>query len=142
MDFTKEELFLLKNRIRPFSTKNTNKQPILFDNLQNKHITRIRSAKNFHKLKKKKKNPKRKTEQFGFIQNPIKTNTFNESLNSSNSKLKKFQLNEKFPAWTLERSDFQQTLHYPEFNINSKILKICEKQFFKNNFSKQNKKII
>ena len=83
-------------------------------------------------MEKNTQNLIRKSEQFGIIKNPIKTNTLNESRKSSSSKLKKFQLNEKFPAWTLERNDFQQTLQSPEFNINSKILKICEKQFFKN----------
>ena len=102
---------------RPLSTKNSRPNEFFYDSLQKKHMTRIQSAK------------------LGINGNPEKNpslfnneNTVNHTYKSSSSRLKHFQLNEKFPSWALERTDFQFKLQCPEFNLNSKILKVCEKQ--------------
>lgn len=108
-------------KARPMSTKNlTNNQPVIYDSFQKKHIERINSARDLKK------------EDIIIKKNTIKTisneNNSNIALKRRKSKLKNFQVNEKFPAWILERSDFQNKLQSPEFNLNYKILKICEKQ--------------
>lgn len=113
------------------STKKTPQIEIFYDSLQKKHINRIRSAKIFGKSKKNR------VKMINFTNNnrkesakPIKStdlqkiNTFKLS-----EILKEKKPHEKFPAWVLERNDFQAKLQSPEFNLNSKILKICEKPF-------------
>ena len=104
---------------RPLSTKNSRPTEFVYDSFQKKHMTRIQSAKqaiNPGNIQKNQTNFQNK-------------NTINHAFKSSSSKLKQFQLNEKFPSWALERNDFQFKLQCPEFNLNSKILKVCEKQY-------------
>jgi len=116
--------FFPKKHIRPLSTKNSKPSEFFYDCLQKKHMTRIKSAKQIP-LSKVQPN----LIQSGITNKPSEnTLNSNPSFKSSSSKLKYFPLNEKFPAWALERTDFQYKLQCPEFNLNSKILKVCEKQ--------------
>ena len=125
-EIDEKNLLTLENNNKLLSSKILKKPKIFYDNLQKIHITRIRSAK----CLKGNKNEKiaKTNEIIEFLKPPKMTGTSFQSLMSS-SKLRVFPLNEKFPNWALERNDFQKKLQCPEFNLNSKILKICEKQY-------------
>lgn len=113
----KEQENLLKKVIkRPQTSQNPRlssfpkREGFSYDSLQKKHITRIRSAKEVAVHREmKEKSPKIAIQ----VSQNIKRNTV--------------EVSEKFPAWALERNDFQEKLQSPEFNLKSKILKICEK---------------
>lgn len=135
-DYHKTQQNFIKKPQSASSTKKSQKIEIFYDSLQKKHINRIRSAKVFGKSKKKmikmmNFTNNEKNQQYNDRNESAKTIKPTEMQKINTFKLseilKEKKPQEKFPAWVLERNDFQAKLQSPEFNLNSKILKICEK---------------